>query len=126
LEPRVRFHGWLNAPEVGLLMRQADFLLMTSRSEGLPVVLLEAIERGLAVISTDIPGIRDGAVHQKNALLCRPEATALANAIKSLESEPGLLQRLQRESTGIAAKFAPDQIFTAYEQVLRAAVDLRN
>jgi L-malate glycosyltransferase len=56
-EGAVRFLGYRR--DVSALLRGSDILLMTSSSEGLPTVLLEAISVGLPAVSTDVGGIRE-------------------------------------------------------------------
>jgi glycosyltransferase involved in cell wall biosynthesis len=53
----VRFLG--NQDDVISWMDQMHLLLITSHKEGLPYVLLEAMGRGLPVISTDVGGIKE-------------------------------------------------------------------
>jgi glycosyltransferase involved in cell wall biosynthesis len=53
----VRFLG--NQDDVLSLMDQMHLLLITSHKEGLPYVLLEAMGRGLPVLSTDVGGIKE-------------------------------------------------------------------
>jgi glycosyltransferase involved in cell wall biosynthesis len=57
LEKIVRFLG--NQKDVLGLMDQMHLLLITSHKEGLPYVLLEAMGRGLPVLSTDVGGIKE-------------------------------------------------------------------
>lgn len=57
LEERVSFLGYRN--DVDALMRAADGLLMASRWEGLPNVILEALVAGLPVVATDVGGVRE-------------------------------------------------------------------
>lgn len=49
--------GEKSGKELRKRYQQADVLVMTSRKEGLPLVLLEAMAAGLPIIATDIPGI---------------------------------------------------------------------
>jgi len=57
LEDSVRLLGLRS--DVPALMQAADGFLMTSRWEGLPMVLLEAGASGLPVVATDVGGSRD-------------------------------------------------------------------
>ena len=41
------------------MMKAADFMIMFSRDENLPVVILESYACGVPVISTDVGGIRE-------------------------------------------------------------------
>lgn len=51
----VNFHGWVADP----WERNFDAVLITSRTEGVPLVMIEAILRGIPVISTDLPEVRN-------------------------------------------------------------------
>ncbi|WP_164506784.1 glycosyltransferase [Lapidilactobacillus bayanensis] len=53
LRTRVNWHGWVTNP--WLEIKQADALLLSSKFEGLPMVMLEAMSHGVPCISTDCP-----------------------------------------------------------------------
>jgi glycosyltransferase involved in cell wall biosynthesis len=57
LEGRVQITGWIGSDEVRRLITQATIVVQPSLMEGLPVVLMEAMAQGRAVISTYIAGI---------------------------------------------------------------------
>jgi len=68
--------------------------------EGLPKVLMEAAACGRAIVTTDMPGCRDAVVPGRTALLVPPrDATALANAIHTLLTDP-----VRRHTMGSAAR----------------------
>jgi glycosyltransferase involved in cell wall biosynthesis len=56
---RVIFHGLKENEELAALMASADFQLLFSRFENLPVVILESYSCGVPVLSTDVGGIRE-------------------------------------------------------------------
>ncbi len=49
------YHGTVPYEKVVSIMKRSDVLLMPSRSEGFPLVLLEAMAQGLIIICSDIP-----------------------------------------------------------------------
>jgi glycosyltransferase involved in cell wall biosynthesis len=57
LNQRVHFAGF--EPEVRRWMRAADGFVLSSRYEGLPMVLLEAGACGIPVVATDVSGTRE-------------------------------------------------------------------
>jgi len=77
-----------------LLMRHQIFVLST-HYEGMPLVLLEGMAAGCAVIGSAVPGVR-GMVHEGQDGLLAPHAdpAALAAAIASLLRDPARAERL--------------------------------
>jgi len=55
----VRFFGLRENEELARMMAEADFQVMFSRFENLPVVILESYACGVPVLSTDVGGIRE-------------------------------------------------------------------
>lgn len=68
----ITFTGLISYEEVAQQLRRADALVMFSRYENLPCVILEALCTGLPVISTDVGGIRE-VINEENGILIRPE-----------------------------------------------------
>ena len=64
LSERVRLLGHIRREEMNALYDRADLIVITSRSEGIPLVLMEAMARGKIVLAPAITGIpeliRDG------------------------------------------------------------------
>ncbi len=54
LSKNVYFQGWADEKKVAGFMKSSDCLVISSRSESLPLVLLEAAKFALPVISTDV------------------------------------------------------------------------
>lgn len=71
------------------LMRASDCVCLTSASEGLPLVLLEAMALGRAVVASDVPGITDAVVDGETAILFpRGEPACFAEALLALSADP--------------------------------------
>jgi glycosyltransferase involved in cell wall biosynthesis len=81
---RVEWTGRLDAEELSRVMRGADVLALTSRFEGLPNVLLEALASGLACVATDIPGCRDALEDGAGVLVPEDDDDALAEVLGRL------------------------------------------
>ena len=64
-------------------------------TEGLGVVLIEAMELGLPIVASNVGGIPDVVVNGVSGILVpEKDPQALANAYKRLATEPELLQQL--------------------------------
>ncbi len=84
---------------------QAHVGVLPSRREGLPKSLLEAAACGRALIATDVPGCREIARQDINALLVPVDnAAALADAIERLMKDDALRQRFAAESRRMAVE----------------------
>ena len=59
VEERVQFAGSVKQPQLALLYKAADAMILASRREGWANVLLESMACGTPVVGTDIPGIAD-------------------------------------------------------------------
>jgi glycosyltransferase involved in cell wall biosynthesis len=103
LDGRVQFLGIRTRGEIAALLASTDVLVAPSvptregKREGIPVVLMEAMASGLPVVASRLSGIpeivRDG---ENGKLFPAGDATALADALGELASDPVLRQRLGR------------------------------
>jgi glycosyltransferase involved in cell wall biosynthesis len=93
LEDSVRFLGFrLDIPEI---LQALDVFVLSSRSEGLSLTLLEAASVGLPIVATRVGGnaevVRDG----ESGILVPSEAEGpLAEALARLLQDPGLRARM--------------------------------
>jgi len=89
LGDKVSFAGWLSEAEMGALLASADIFVLPSREEAQPIAILEAIARGLPVVSTLVGSIPEQ-VHDGVSGLLVPagEVAPLAAALKRLVQNP--------------------------------------
>jgi glycosyltransferase involved in cell wall biosynthesis len=85
----------LTSDEVARALDAASLLVLPSRSEGLPRIVIEAFCRGRAVVGTAAGGIPDIVEDGVSGLIVPPEnADALADAVVRCLSDRPLLERL--------------------------------
>jgi glycosyltransferase involved in cell wall biosynthesis len=122
LADRVHFYGWLAPEQVSEVMARGDILILPSNAEGLPLVGVQALVAGLAILGSDIGGIADVVQQGENGFLCP------VNDLKSftqklhfmLENERYLPMRIQ--SRMLAKKFDLGHIAHRLEKVLQDIV----
>ncbi len=87
LAPFVIFTGEISYPEVARQMQQASALVLFSRYENFPCVVIEALCCGLPVIAADTGGIKE-AVNEANGFLIQSEnEDQLTNAMSRMMNE---------------------------------------
>ena len=83
--------------EIPRYMAASDVFVLPSISEGLAVVILEAMACGVPVIGTKIGGISDVVINEYNGLLVEPrDVQSLADAIIRVLSDENLRDTLSR------------------------------
>ncbi len=118
----VTLAGWLAASAVQQKLRSSDILLMPSLSEGLPVAAIEALKYGLAIVASDIPGVRDVLENGVNGYTFPVgDSAVFAQRLGSLLSSEQTLATMQQASLEKARAFDLAAITDAYERTLRLA-----
>ncbi len=87
LAGRVRFHGVVAHGELPDWFRASDLLVLPSRSEGVPNVLLEAAACGTPVVASDVGGVPEVAHLSASRLVPPGDPGRLAEAIDRMLSE---------------------------------------
>ncbi len=86
---RVLFLGSRSHTEIAIWMNIADCLCLTSRSEGMPNVVIEALVSGLPVAAADVGAVREMLAKEPNARIVAPQnSVAMAHAVHELIAHP--------------------------------------
>ena len=118
---RVTLHGWMSGALVAQVMAEADVLLVPSLQEGLPMVAIEALQRGLVIVASRIEGMQEIVEDGKNGFLCELNPAAFAQRLRELLADGEILERMRRASLEKARDFDLEKTVTAYESVLQAS-----
>jgi len=122
LNTYVFINDFVSYPEVAAQMRQSSALLMFSRFENLPCVVLEALCCGLPVISSSVGGIAE-VINQSNGILVDSEDVAgLSNAMKKIIDSYSLFDRsaiAESASEKFSFPVVGKQYFDWYNKIIR-------
>lgn len=122
----VRFHGQLDAERVARRLGAAEIAILPSiraasgDQDGRPVVLVEAMAAGCAVVASELAGIDEAVVDGETGLLVPPgDARALARALSRLLAEPELRRSLGKNASARADDFGVEKVGAQYVRLLR-------
>jgi glycosyltransferase involved in cell wall biosynthesis len=103
------------ATNVGRLLMDAQLFVLSTHFEALPISILEAMRAALPVIATDVGGIHEAVIHERNGLLVpRADIPSLRSALARLIANPS-----QRVAMGDAGKQRWKENFTATTMAAR-------
>jgi glycosyltransferase involved in cell wall biosynthesis len=106
--------------DIGEQMAAASVFALSSRFEGFPMVLLEAMSVGLPVVSFDCPtGPREIVEHRRNGLLV-PEGDvhALAAALAEMIEDGELRRRCAAGALETASRYSLDAIGPRWDELI--------
>jgi len=108
LRNNVRFAGYQSDAAGWLAI--ADFTVLPSLYEGLPLVAIESLAAGKAVIATEVDGSPEVVVHEKTGLLVPPaDSMALARAMQVMLRDKDISARLGADGkTWVAKNFTKE------------------
>lgn len=93
LNAKVDFVG--SSDRVGELLEKSRLFVLPSRWEGLPMALLEAMERGLPVVASNVGGVPEVVTSGRDGLLISPDdVDAVATSIVSMLRDDACLERI--------------------------------
>jgi glycosyltransferase involved in cell wall biosynthesis len=122
LQKYVNIIDFLPRPELNKKYADYDVFLLPSEEEGFPNSVIEAMAKGLIVISTEIGGPTDIIENGRNGLLVPPnDATKLKMAIEKVFHDPALAVSISSEAIQtVRQKFTESIMMDRYEAVFRS------
>lgn len=119
LEEMVDRPGWVDDPLP--YYRQSKTFVLTSRREGLPLTLVEAMATGTAPVTVDVGSVKDVAEDGHNAVVVPPDdVEALADGIGRLLDDSGARRRLADNAEAVRSDCGYDAATEDWRRILDA------
>lgn len=126
LSNRIIFTGKILGDDLIKFYRLGDIFVTASETETQGLVLVESAAMKLPLVAVDAGAIKEVCVNDVNGILCQPKnISEIANAIKTILSNPNLSQKMSEESYKIAQKHDLNKTLTRFEEIYKIAIDLK-
>lgn len=121
IQKKVRFTGYVK--NYYSLLKDMDLFILPSRTEGLPVVLVEAMYLRIPVIATSVQGNKEIAGHNRGVLVPLDDDFAMMRAIEQFYLNPSqYTDRVHSAYEWVRDNFSQEHCFSQfiklYEQIL--------
>jgi glycosyltransferase involved in cell wall biosynthesis len=97
-------------PDGRAVIAGGDLFVVSSREEGLNTSVLDAMQLGVAVVSTDGGGLPEALAGGAGLVVPREQPAALAQAVAALLKDPGIRTRLIAAARARVARFGSDRM----------------
>lgn len=104
-----------NKTNIADYLRNADVFILTSKFEGLPMTILEAMAVGLPIICTDVGGNAD-VVKENGILIEKQNKESVVNALKRMHDKD-VRMYCSKKSLELSSKYYLDKIVNDYEKL---------
>jgi glycosyltransferase involved in cell wall biosynthesis len=129
LSANATFLGRVNAAQRQHLLSRCDAVVIPSRilsdgrTEGTPVVFMEAIAAGRVVIAANVGGLADTIADNHNGLLFEPEDYVnLRERLRAVLGDKQLRQSIETEARRTSADYRWERIGSRYSQLIKEAL----
>ncbi len=113
---------------IASILAELDSVLLSSRTEGLPVALIEAGAAGLPVVAFGVGGVEELVMHERTGIVVAPDAGSdgLAFALAQLlEDRRGAAAMGERARLRVAARHGAPALADRLEAVYQSALEVR-
>jgi glycosyltransferase involved in cell wall biosynthesis len=118
MQDRFTLTGWVTPDDVTDSFMDSDILFMPSIAEGLPIVGVQALAMGLAIIGSRVGGFIEIVEQGKNGYLFSPEnSAAMELELRKLISSPEMLLAFRKKSREFAERFGINRVVDEYIQI---------
>lgn len=105
----IKFLGWVS--NVNTLLSAADLLLISSKNEGMPVVIVEAALKHVPTLSTNVGGVNEFIQDGKCGVLCSTDSESMSRQISELVVDSERMKMLKKTSNQLAlAEFSVERM----------------
>ncbi|MBO4219536.1 MAG: glycosyltransferase [Clostridia bacterium] len=117
ISDRFRITGMVSGPETEKIMRDSDIMVMTSREECFPMVIIEAFSSGLPVVAFDVPfGPHSMIIDGHNGILVPfGDTDRMASEIACLLEDRQRLESIGKNALDSSAQYSKEAVMPLWK-----------
>lgn len=120
IDPSVEITGWIAPEQIAALISRSQVLVLPSHREGQPMAILEAMARGLCVVTCPVGGIPDLIDEQCGVMVAPGAVEPLAEALGRVVRDSSLRERLGAAALRrVRAEFDIDVVWRRFDRIYR-------
>lgn len=118
LADRITFTGWVEPERAEAELAESDLLVMPSRSEGLPVVAVQALAHGVAIAASQSGGLAELVEDGRNGISCPVgDRSCFVEGLRRCLQDRERLAAMKRASRELAAPYDLERVADRYLQI---------
>ena len=118
----IQFTGWQT--DVYPFLQEADALLLTSKNEGLPIVMLEAASMGIPTFSTNVGGVSEFIIDGSTGFLIDQDSNQAAKCLSSTLSNDVVMDSVATTaSKKYQNGFSMDSFVESHSKLYRSLIN---
>lgn len=115
----VTFAGRQTPAEVRTHLRSSSVFVLPSRSEGLPLALLEAMACALPAVATRVGGVPEVLIPEAGTIVSPEDPDALAHALAELARDRDRVEAMGKAARRHALTYSSDRVVHAFDELFR-------
>jgi len=105
------------------ILKKSDIFVLISDWEGFPYTILEAMSCGLAIIASDVGGIKEAVNDESGILVERKNQQEIKHALERLLKNPSLIKEMGKNAKErLEKEFSLDKMLRETEQVYKKVI----
>ncbi len=120
LEQRVSLSGTIPREKVFEFLRRSDIFVLISNWEGFPYTIIEAMSCGLAIIASDVGGVKEALNEYCGILVKRGDGGEIKNALEKLLENPSSIKKMGESARKrVEREFSLERMLKETDEVYR-------
>jgi len=126
LEEKVKLLGEMPREKVLGFLRKSDIFVLISNWEGFPYTIIEAMSFGLAIIASDVGGIKEALSGNCGILVKKGDKEGIKNALEKLLKNPSLIIKIgERAKKKVRKEFSLEKMLENTAEVYSQLVSIK-